>query len=118
MSRFSREAGRVLAAQASLALVATALCAVMGGSTAAAWALAGGSVCVGPTALVAWRLERASRPGGNFGAALITGELLKIILVAALFALAFTSGGNRHALALLAGFIAAVQGNFLALLFK
>ena len=117
-SRFGREASRVLAAQAGLAVAASVVIAAIWGWAAGGWALMGGFVSVGPSALLAVRLSRASRPGGNFGAALLIGELLKIGLVAALFALAFAKSGNVHALALLAGFIAAVHGYFLALLFK
>lgn len=71
-----------------------------------------------PSALLAARLNKANRPGGNFGAALLIGELLKAALIAGLFALIYSKGSNVHALALLLGFIAAVQGNFLALLFR
>jgi len=118
MSRFEREARRVLAAQAGLAVTASIVIAAIWGWVAGGWALMGGFVCVGPFALLAARLNKAARPGGNFGAALLVGEILKIGLVAALFALAFAKSGNVHALALLAGFIAAVHGYFLALLFK
>jgi F0F1-type ATP synthase assembly protein I len=117
-SRFGREASRVLAAQVGLAITASVVVAAIWGWAAGGWALMGGFVCVGPSALLAVRLNRAARPGGNFGAALLVGEFLKIGLVAALFALAFAKSGNVHALALLAGFIAAVHGYFLALLFK
>jgi len=87
------------------------------GLPASGWALAGGIICVGPSALLAARLARAlANPQANFGAAFLVGELLKVALVAALFALAYTQGGGVHALALLLGFIAAAQGYFLALL--
>lgn len=74
-------------------------------------------ICVVPSALLAARLVTAlANPQANFGVAFFVGELLKIALVAALFALAYARGGGEHALALMLGFIAAVQGYFLALL--
>ena len=118
VSRFGREAVRVLAAQAGLALTASVVMAVVSGWAAGGWALLGGLICVGPSALLAARLNTASRPGGNFGAALLLGELVKVGIVAGLFAIIFANAGSVDPLALLIGFIAAVQGYFLALLFK
>jgi F0F1-type ATP synthase assembly protein I len=63
-----------------------------------------------------WLDLPSADPNANFGAALVVGEFLKVLLVAGLFALAYSRGGGVHALALLLGFIAAVQGYFLALL--
>jgi len=117
-SRFGREAARVLAAQAGLALTAAVVLALVSGWAAGGWTLLGGLVCVGPSALLAARLNKASRPGGNFGAALLIGELVKVGFVGGLFAVIFANAGSVNPLALLIGFIAAVQGYFLALLFK
>lgn len=107
-----------MAAQAGLGLAASLVSAAIWGWAGAGWALLGSLICVGPSALLAVRLNKASRPGGNFGAALLLGELMKVGIVAGLFAIVFASAGNVNPLALLFGFIAAVQGYFLALLFK
>ncbi len=116
--RFGREAFRVLAAQAGLTLTASVVMALVSGWAAGGWVLLGGLVCVGPSALQAARLCKASKPGGNFGAALLLGELVKVGFIGGLFAIIFANAGNVNPLALLIGFIAAVQGYFLALLFK
>lgn len=116
-ARAWRESRKVLYAQGLLSLIAAAICAAIWGWQAGAWALVGGVICVGPSAVLAARLAKAlANPNANFGAAFLAGELIKIALVAALFALAYTQGGGMHALALLLGFIAAVQGYFLAFL--
>ena len=115
---FGREAVRVLAAQAGLTLTASVVLALVSGWAAGGWVLLGGLVCVGPSALQAARLCKASKPGGNFGAALLLGELVKVGFIGGLFAIIFANAGNVNPLALLIGFIAAVQGYFLALLFK
>jgi F0F1-type ATP synthase assembly protein I len=107
----------VLAAQAGLALIASIVCAAIWGWAAGGWSLVGGFVCVAPSALLAVRLERAARPGGNFGAALLIGELLKIALVVSLLLLAYAHSGRTNSLAVLLGFIGASQGFFLALIF-
>ena len=116
--RFGREAVWVLAAQAGLTLTASVVLALVSGWAAGGWVLLGGLVCVGPSALQAARLCKASKPGGNFGAALLLGELVKVGFIGGLFAIIFANAGNVNPLALLIGFIAAVQGYFLALLFK
>jgi F0F1-type ATP synthase assembly protein I len=98
-------------------MVAAMACAAIWGLPAGIWALVGGFICVGPSALLAARLAKVlANPKVNFGVAFLAGEIIKIALVAALFALAYSRGGGLHALALLLGFIAAVQGYFLALL--
>lgn len=112
-----RQAARVLLLQAALAAVAAVIAAVAWDLSAGAWALAGGAVCVMPSALFAFRLSRAAlRSGQAFGIALVLGELIKIVLVVALFALAYSRFGGVNAAALLFGFIAAIQGYFLAFL--
>jgi F0F1-type ATP synthase assembly protein I len=117
-ARAWREYRKVLVAQAVLAGVAALACAFVWGMPAAGWALVGGLVCVGPSALLAMRLASAlGNLQGNFGTAFLAGEILKIALVAALFAFVYAYGNGVHALALLLGFIAAVHGYFLALLF-
>ena len=116
-NRIWREAARVLIAQSVLGMIAAGISAAVWGWTAGGWALMGAIVCVAPTALLAARLNVAARPGGNFGAALLAGELLKVGLVVALLMLAYAQSGRMHSLAVLLGFIAAVQGHFLALIF-
>ena len=112
-----RQAARVLLLQAVLAGVAAGIAAVVWDLGAGAWALVGGAVCVVPSALFAFKLSRAAlRSGQAFGIALILGELIKIVLVVALFALAYARFGGVHAAALLFGFIAAIQGYFFAFL--
>ena len=112
-----RQAARVLVLQAVLAAVAAVIAAVVWGLGAGAWALAGGAVCVLPSALFAFKLSRAAlRSGQAFGVTFVIGELVKILVVAALFALAYSRFGGGHAAALLFGFIAAIQGYFLAFL--
>ncbi len=116
-ARSWRESRKVLFAQGGLSVAAFMLCAAIWGFQAGVWALAGGLICVVPSLMLAARLARAlADPNANFGAALVVGEFLKVLLVAGLFALAYSRGGGLHALALLLGFIAAVQGYFLALL--
>jgi ATP synthase protein I len=112
-----RQAVRVLVLQAVLAGLAAVIAAAIGGLGAGAWALAGGLVCVVPSALFAYKLSRAAlRSDQSFGIAFAAGELIKVMLVAALFALAYSRFGGAHAAALLFGFIAAIQGYFLAFL--
>lgn len=116
-ARSWRESRKVLIAQGGLSIAAFAVCAAIWGIQAGIWALVGGLICLLPSLMLAARLARAlSDPNANFGAALVVGEFLKVLLVAGLFALAYSQGGGLHALALLLGFIAAVQGYFLALL--
>jgi len=112
-----RQAARVLVLQAALAGLAAVIAAAAWGLSAGAWALVGGAVCVGPSALFAFKLSRAAlRSGQAFGIALVLGELVKVVLVVALFALAYSRFGSVNAAALLFGFIAAIQGYFLAFL--
>jgi len=117
-SRIGREARKVLGAQVALTLAASATSAAIWGWMGGGWALLGGLVCLVPSAWLAARLVRAAEPGRNFGAALLIGELIKVGLVAALFAVLFAEAGEANAPALLLGFVAAVQGYFLAMLFK
>lgn len=113
-----RQAARILILQAALAALAAIIATILWDLSAGGWALAGGAVCVVPSALFAFGLSRAAkRPGGAFGVALVLGELVKVVLVMALFALAYTRFGGVNAAALLLGFVAAIQGYFLALLF-
>ena len=116
-ARAWRESRKVLFAQGGLSIAAFAVCAAIWGIQAGIWALVGGLICLLPSLLLAARLARAlADSNANFGAALLVGEFLKVLLVAGLFALVYSRGGGLHALALLLGFIAAVQGYFLALL--
>ena len=112
-----RQAARILVLQAVLAGLAAVFASAVWGFSAGAWALAGGAVCVAPSALYALQLSRAaSRSGPAFGVALVIGEMVKVLLVAALFALAYSRFGGAHAAALLLGFVAAMHGYFLAFL--
>lgn len=112
-----RQAARVLILQAALAGLAAIIAAVLWGLSAGLWALAGGAVCVAPSAAFAFELSRAARRSSQaFGVALVLGELVKIVLVTVLFVLAYSRFGGVNAAALLFGFIAAIQGYFLALL--
>ena len=112
-----RQAARVLVLQGVLAGLAAMIAAAIWGLGAGGWALAGGAVCVLPSALFAFKLSRAAlRSGQAFGVAFAVGELIKVLLVAVLFALAYSRFGGVHAAALLMGFIAAIQGYFLAFL--
>lgn len=112
-----RQAARVLLLQVALAALAAVIAALVWGLSAGAWALVGGAVCVMPSALFAFKLSRAAlRSGQAFGIAFVLGELIKIVLVVALFALAYSRFGSVDAAALLFGFIAAIQGYFLAFL--
>lgn len=112
-----RQAARVLVLQAVLAGLAAVIAVAVWGLSAGVWALVGGVVCVAPSALFASRLSRAAlRSGQAFGVAFVLGELIKIVLVVALFALAYSRFGGVNAAALLFGFIAAIQGYFLAFL--
>ena len=112
-----RQAARVLVLQAALTAAAAAIAALVWGFSAGAWALVGGAVCVVPSAMFAFKLSRAaSRSGQAFGVAFVLGELIKVVLVAALFALIYSRFGGLNAAALLFGFIAATQGYFLAFL--
>ena len=112
-----QQAARVLVLQGVLAGLAALVAAAVWGLPAGGWALVGGAVCVVPSALFAFKLSRAAlRSGRAFGVAFVVGELIKVLLVAALFALAYSRFGGVHAAAMLLGFIAAVQGYFLAFL--
>lgn len=112
-----RQASRILLVQAALATAAAVVAAVVWDLSAGVWALAGGAVCVVPSALFAFKLTRAALHSGQaFGIAFVLGELIKILLVVALFALAYSRFGGVNAAALLFGFIAAIQGYFLAFL--
>ena len=116
-SQVWRQAAGVLLAQAALAVVASAVMALGWGIRAAVWTLLGGAICIGPSALFAFKLSRAAmRSGPAFGIAFVLGELIKVLLVAALFAITYSRLGGLNALALLVGFIAAIQGYLLALL--
>ena len=103
--------------QAVLAAAAAAIAVLVWDLSAGIWALVGGAVCVVPSALFAFKLSRAAlRSGQAFGIALVFGELIKVVLVVALFALTYSRVGSVNAAALVFGFIAAIQGYFLAFL--
>lgn len=112
-----RQAARVLILQAVLAGLAAVIATIFWDLSAGVWALAGGAVCVAPSAVFAFRLSRAAKRSAQaFGVAFVLGELVKVVLVVALFVFAYSRFGGVNAAALLFGFIAAIQGYFLALL--
>lgn len=112
-----RQAARVLLLQVVLAMAAAAVSVFVWDLVAGVWALVGGAVCVLPSALFAFKLSRAaSHSGQAFGIALILGELIKVVLVVALFALVYSGFGGLNPAAMVFGFISAVQGYFLAFL--
>jgi len=93
------------------------LAAIIWGPGAGGWALAGGAVCVVPSALFGYQLARAAKRSGTaFAIACVLGELVKVLLVATLFMLVYSRFGGANAAALLLGFIAAIQGYFFAFL--
>ncbi len=107
----------MLVLQVALTGLAAVIAAAVWGLSAGIWALVGGAVCVMPSALFAFKLSRAALCSGQaFGIALVLGEMIKVVLVVALFALAYSRFGSVNAAALLFGFIAAIQGYFLAFL--
>ena len=112
-----RQAVSVLLLQAVLAALAAAIAVACWGLSAGIWALAGGAICVLPTAVFGYQLYRAAKRSGTaFAIAFLLGKLVKVLLVTALFALAYSRFGGANAAALLLGFVAAIQGYFLALL--
>lgn len=111
-----REAKRVLKAQSWLTLLVAVVLSLVWGRDAGVWALAGGVVCIAPSAWFASRLSRAAaRSPGSFAIWLFAGEAVKVLAMVVLLAAVFRSSGTQGGLALIAGFVAATQGYFLAL---
>ena len=111
-----REAKKVLRAQVVLSALASLILALVWGAQAGAWSLAGGAVCIAPSAWFASRLSRAAvRSPGSFAIWLFVGEVVKVLAMVLLLAAVFRASGARGGLALIAGFVAAMQGYFLAL---
>jgi len=111
-----REAKKVLRAQVMLSALASLIIACIWGAQAGAWSLAGGAVCIAPSAWFASRLSRAAvRSPGSFAIWLFAGEMVKVLAMVLLLAAVFRASGTRGGLALIAGFVAAMQGYFLAL---
>lgn len=116
-TRVWRQAARVLVLQAALAVLAAVFAAVYWGLSGGMWALAGGAVCIAPSAMFAFELSRAAKRSGTaFAVVFLLGEMVKVLAVTSLFVLAYSRFGGVNAAALLLGFIAAIQGYFLALL--
>lgn len=110
------EAKRVLSAQIRLTVLAAAVLGLVWGGSAGAWALAGGAACIAPSAWFASRLARAAaRSPGSFAIWFFAGEVLKVLAMVLLLAAVFRASGTQGGLALIAGFVAAMQGYFLAL---
>lgn len=82
------------------------------GTAAALAALYGGGVAVVVSALLAWRMKRASRPGAG-AAGLYLGALERMAFVAAAFVLALAVL-KLQPLALIAGFIGAELAYYVA----
>lgn len=111
-----REAKQVLSAQIRLTALAAVVLAFFWGWPAGGWALAGGAVCIAPSAWFASRLARAAaRSPGSFAIWFFAGEVLKVLAMVLLLAAVFRASGTQGGLALIAGFVAAMQGYFLAL---
>ena len=110
------EAKKVLRAQAVLTALTSLIVALVWGAQAGAWCLAGGAVCIAPSAWFASRLSRAAvRSPGHFAIWFFAGEVVKVLAMVLLLAAAFRASGTWGGLALIAGFVAAMQGYFLAL---
>ena len=75
-----REAKKVLRAQVVLSALASLILALVWGAQAGAWSLAGGAVCIAPSAWFASRLSRAAvRSPGSFAIWLFAGEMVKVL---------------------------------------
>jgi len=96
-----------------------ALALLFSGVVEAYSALLGGLICVIPNAYLAGRLLMKSGSGDSrvFLRAAFTGEALKLLLTAALFALVFSTIKPLNILALFAGFIAAIMVQWVGLIF-
>ena len=104
-----REAKKVLQAQVVLSALASLILALVWGAQAGAWSLAGGAVCIAPSAWFASRLSRAAvRSPGSFAIWLFAGEVVKVLAMVLLLAAVFRASGARGGLALIAGFVAAM----------
>ena len=96
-----------------------ALALLFSGVVEAYSALLGGLICVIPNAYLAGRLLMKSGSGDSrvFLRAAFTGEALKLVLTAALFAFVFSTIKPLNILALFAGFIAAIMVQWVGLIF-
>ncbi len=96
-----------------------ALLFLFAGAVEAYSALLGGLICVIPNAYLAGRLLMKSGSGDSrvFLRAAFTGEALKLLLTAALFALVFSTIKPLNVLVLFAGFIAAIMVQWIGLIF-
>ena len=122
----------IIVLQAIIALGIALFWALAKGPNAGLSALIGGLICVGPSGLFAFRLwaagrgeaERAEAGGATagdgwmFGSRFVVGEALKIVLTIVAFTLVFKLYVGVDALALIVGFIGALQGYFLAFLLQ
>ncbi len=102
-----------------LVTLGLALALLFAGVVEAYSALLGGLICVIPNAYLAGRLLMKSGTGDSrvFLQAAFTGEAIKLVLTAALFALVFTNIKPLNVLALFAGFIAAISIQWAGLIF-
>lgn len=109
---------QVIGLQAAIAVVVAVAWGGLKGSHAGWSALAGGLICVVPSAFFAFRLWAAAQRGGSLGSAFAVGELLKVGLTVALFFLVFRLFPEVDALPLFVGFIATLHGYLFALLIQ
>ena len=96
-----------------------ALILLFSGVVEAYSALLGGLICVIPNAYLAGRLLMKSGAGDSrvFLRAAFTGEAMKLLLTAGLFALVFSTVRPLNVFALFAGFIAAISIQWMGLIF-
>jgi len=102
-----------------LVSLALALVLLFFGTVEAYSALLGGLICVIPNAYLAGRLLMKSGAGDSrvFLRAAFTGEVIKLLLTGALFAVVFVNIKPLNVLVLFAGFIAAITVQWIGLIF-
>jgi ATP synthase protein I len=89
---------------------------ILGGTMGALSLIGGGaSVALPNTLLAGWLTLRRMRPGGAGPAAMLGGELLKLVLTIALLVVVVKASPGLSWLALLAGMVGALKAQWLAL---
>lgn len=110
---------RAVLLQIAATLLVAIIAGLWAGWNAAVSAALGGAAIVLPNSLFALRLFVQSRkPGGASAAAFFVGEFMKVAATIALLAAAANLYREMHWLALIAGLVAALKANLLALLSK
>lgn len=115
---------QIIAAQLLIALLAGLVCGIARGVngglpaavSGAGSALAGGLVCVVPSALFALRLWAGERRGAEVVSSFVSGELLKLFATGLLMFVAFRYYPSLDHLSFLVGLIGALHGYLFALL--